>query len=435
MIAGAGGFASSPSTLALAKDLSQFMNSQAFSNVTESASRKDSRVSYSITSILNKEEDRRSVTPASDEDAQQHGHDASPNAKTDEEPEAKRALLQPRSNGSSESPPPSAASMQPTPDFSTLAAQFFPFPITPQATATSMHSLTPSSPVPPRLSREGPRSPNNLPSASPLPSELQQAALLQNQYYMQAMISQLVGGANPMRLLPPSPNEAGRAQPSPSHSTAALAMLNPLALFANFPQGQAIAPSGMSALNGGPPSVSLSASGNGMIGHAHHHHSLQLSPSSLMLSKKQSRPTFSGAQIYQLEKKFEQTKYLAGSDRAQLAQELGMSESQVKVWFQNRRTKWRKKEAADQAHTRRDQRSGSDGGSVSPAAHSPSATSVHSPSAAAPRLYAEEPAAVSSSVSPSVQGDVSPTTQPTSLLFPSLPSFHHQLSSQPAASP
>lgn len=32
-----------------------------------------------------------------------------------------------------------------------------------------------------------------------------------------------------------------------------------------------------------------------------------------------------------LEKKFEQTKYLAGTDRAQLAQELNMSESQVKV--------------------------------------------------------------------------------------------------------
>ncbi|CAI4231026.1 unnamed protein product [Auanema sp. JU1783] len=76
---------------------------------------------------------------------------------------------------------------------------------------------------------------------------------------------------------------------------------------------------------------------------------LQLSPSSLTLQKKQSRPTFTGHQIFMLEKKFEQTKYLAGSDRAQLAQELNMSESQVKVWFQNRRTKWRKKEAADNA--------------------------------------------------------------------------------------
>ena len=36
-------------------------------------------------------------------------------------------------------------------------------------------------------------------------------------------------------------------------------------------------------------------------------------------------------QIYNLEKKFEETKYLAGSDRAQLAAQLNMSESQVKV--------------------------------------------------------------------------------------------------------
>ncbi|GIY47289.1 homeobox protein Nkx-6.3 [Caerostris extrusa] len=58
--------------------------------------------------------------------------------------------------------------------------------------------------------------------------------------------------------------------------------------------------------------------------------------------KKHTRPTFSGHQIYVLEKTFEQTKYLAGPERAKLAYALGMSESQVKVWFQNRRTKWRK---------------------------------------------------------------------------------------------
>ncbi|GMS86740.1 hypothetical protein PENTCL1PPCAC_8915 [Pristionchus entomophagus] len=82
--------------------------------------------------------------------------------------------------------------------------------------------------------------------------------------------------------------------------------------------------------------------------------SLRLSPNSMTLQKKQSRPTFTGHQIFMLEKKFEQTKYLAGSDRAQLANELSMSESQVKVWFQNRRTKWRKKEAADNALTKRE---------------------------------------------------------------------------------
>uniref|UniRef100_A0AAY4ENA1 NK6 homeobox 2 n=1 Tax=Denticeps clupeoides TaxID=299321 RepID=A0AAY4ENA1_9TELE len=46
--------------------------------------------------------------------------------------------------------------------------------------------------------------------------------------------------------------------------------------------------------------------------------------------KKHSRPTFSGQQIFALEKTFEQTKYLAGPERARLAYSLGMTESQVK---------------------------------------------------------------------------------------------------------
>ncbi|XP_013916049.1 PREDICTED: homeobox protein Nkx-6.2-like [Thamnophis sirtalis] len=47
--------------------------------------------------------------------------------------------------------------------------------------------------------------------------------------------------------------------------------------------------------------------------------------------KKHSRPTFSGQQIFALEKTFEQTKYLAGPERARLAYSLGMTESQVKA--------------------------------------------------------------------------------------------------------
>lgn len=62
-------------------------------------------------------------------------------------------------------------------------------------------------------------------------------------------------------------------------------------------------------------------------------------------SRKNTRPTFTGQQIYALEKMFEQTKYLAGPERARLSYSLGMSEGQVKVWFQNRRTKWRKKQS------------------------------------------------------------------------------------------
>ncbi|MBN3310144.1 homeobox protein Nkx-6.3 [Amia ocellicauda] len=70
-----------------------------------------------------------------------------------------------------------------------------------------------------------------------------------------------------------------------------------------------------------------------------------------MSRKKHTRPTFSGHQIFALEKTFEQTKYLAGPERARLAYSLGMTESQVKVWFQNRRTKWRKKSASEPSST------------------------------------------------------------------------------------
>merc|ERR1719376_268514 len=71
--------------------------------------------------------------------------------------------------------------------------------------------------------------------------------------------------------------------------------------------------------------------------------------------KKHTRPTFSGQQIFALEKTFEQTKYLAGPERAKLAYALGMTESQVKVWFQNRRTKWRKRHAAEMATAKKKQ--------------------------------------------------------------------------------
>jgi len=47
--------------------------------------------------------------------------------------------------------------------------------------------------------------------------------------------------------------------------------------------------------------------------------------------RKMMRPTFTGLQIFTLEKKFEQQKYLAGAERTALAKRVGMSENQVKV--------------------------------------------------------------------------------------------------------
>lgn len=57
---------------------------------------------------------------------------------------------------------------------------------------------------------------------------------------------------------------------------------------------------------------------------------------------KKGRATFSGAQIDELEKAFQATQYLTTAERSRLAERLALSESQVKIWFQNRRTKCRR---------------------------------------------------------------------------------------------
>ena len=53
------------------------------------------------------------------------------------------------------------------------------------------------------------------------------------------------------------------------------------------------------------------------------------------------RPVFTQLQRRGLEKRFQATKYVTKRERLQIGAMLGLSETQVKVWFQNRRTKWR----------------------------------------------------------------------------------------------
>jgi hypothetical protein len=53
------------------------------------------------------------------------------------------------------------------------------------------------------------------------------------------------------------------------------------------------------------------------------------------------RAVFSDAQRQGLEKRFQVQKYISKPDRKKLADDLGLKDSQVKIWFQNRRMKWR----------------------------------------------------------------------------------------------
>ncbi|XP_041370663.1 homeobox protein EMX2-like [Gigantopelta aegis] len=54
---------------------------------------------------------------------------------------------------------------------------------------------------------------------------------------------------------------------------------------------------------------------------------------------KRNRTAFSPSQLMALEKSFVKNHYVVGQERKQLAFKLQLTETQVKVWFQNRRTK------------------------------------------------------------------------------------------------
>ncbi|KAK2152262.1 hypothetical protein LSH36_334g06003 [Paralvinella palmiformis] len=93
-----------------------------------------------------------------------------------------------------------------------------------------------------------------------------------------------------------------------------------------------------------PPGMAPAGMGHHPMSHLGGYDPQTQRPDSLHMSshKRKRRVLFSQTQVFELERRFKQQKYLSAPEREHLASMIGLTPTQVKIWFQNHRYKTKK---------------------------------------------------------------------------------------------